>query len=172
MKLKQPRNLMTGAMMAMGLGLCAGQVMANEIHGSLEGEEREWHVVTHAEGSTANYHELMPGMLNVTIQGHREEKFATQGTLSIDFMVMQGSPSAASVTYFSEASMVPHYGTETEVPIELEVLELEGDSGRAKGRVSTSLAYVESMQSSHDADNSIDLDVEFDVTLVREELEL
>ncbi|NAW33456.1 hypothetical protein [Halomonas alimentaria] len=161
------------------LALCAGvmtlasaQALANEIHGSLDGEEREWHVVTHAEGSTANYHELMPGMLNVTIQGHREEKFATQGTLSIDFMVMQGSPSAASVTYFSEASMVPHYGTETEVPIELEVLELEGDSGRAKGRVRTSLAYVESMQSSHDADNSIDLDVEFDVTLVREELEL
>lgn len=164
---------------SIGLALCAGamtlvaaQALADEIRGTLDGEEREWHVVTHAQGSTANYHELMPGMLGVTIQAHREEKFATQGTLSIDFMVMQGTPGAASVTYFPENSLTPHYGTETEVPVEFEVLELEGDSGRAKGRVSTSLAYVESMQSSPDADNSIDLDVEFDVTLVREELEL
>ena len=146
--------------------------MANEIRGTLDGEPHEWHVLSEGDMSTANFSELMPGMVNVTVQGHREARYETQGTLSISFMVMQGAPSEASVTYFHESGLTPHYGTESDVPIELEVLELEGDSGRAKGRVSTSLAYVESMQSSHDAANSIDLDVEFDVTLVREELEL
>ncbi len=121
------------ALCTCAMTLASAQALANEIHGSLDGEEREWHVVTHAEGSTANYHELMPGMLNVTIQGHREEKFATQGTLSIDFMVMQGSPGAASVTYFPENGLTPHYGTETEVPIELECWNSRATAGAPRG---------------------------------------
>lgn len=167
---------MRGIGRSIGLALCAGamalasaQALADEIRGTLDGEAREWHVVTHAEGSTANYHELMPGMLGVTIQGHREEKFATQGTLSIDFMVMQAPPGAASVTYFPENSLTPHYGTESDVPIEIEALEIDGETGRVKGRVATSLAYVESMMTEHDHDNAMEIDVTFDVALVREE---
>lgn len=169
MKLKQPRNLMTGAMMAMGLGLCAGQVMANEIRGTLDGEPHEWHVLSEGDMSTANFSELMPGMVNVTVQGHREARYATQGTLSISFMVMQGQPGDASVTYFHESGLTPHYGTESDVPIEIEELEIDGETGRVKGRVATSLAYVESMMTEHDHDNAMEIDVTFDVVLVREE---
>ncbi|WP_373181557.1 hypothetical protein [Halomonas campaniensis] len=169
MKLKQPRNLMTGAMMAMGLGLCAGQVMANEISGTLDGEPQEWHVLSEGDMSTANFSELMPGMVNVTVQGHREERYETQGTLSINFMVMQGAPSEASVTYFHESGLTPHYGTEEEVPIEIEELEIDGENGRVKGRVATSLAYVESMMTEHDHNNVMEIDVTFDVVLAREE---
>lgn len=169
MKLKQPRHLMTGAMIAVGLGLCAGQVMASEISGTLDGEPHEWHVLTHADGSTAYFSELMPDMINVTVQGHREERYETQGTLSIDFMVMQGAPSEASVTFFHASGLTPHYGTEEEVPIEIEELEIDGETGRVKGRVATSLAYVESMMAGHDHDNVMEIDVTFDVVLMRED---
>ncbi len=169
MRPKQLRHMITGVLIATGLGLSAGQAMASEVRGTLDGEPREWHVVTHSQGSTASYHELMPGMLSVTIQSHREEKFETQGTLSIGFMVMQGQPGNASVTYFHESGMTPHFGTEEDVPIELEVLEFDGETGRVKGRVATSLAYVESMMTEHDHDNVVEIDVTFDVELVREE---
>ena len=169
MKLKKPRNLMTGAMIAMGLGLCAGQVMANEISGTLDGEPHEWHVLSEGGASTANFSEFMPGMVNVTVQGHREERYETQGTLSINFMVMQGAPDNASVTYFPESRLTPHYGTEEEVPIEIEALEIDGDGGRVKGRIATSLPYLESMTTEYDHDNAIEIDVTFDVVLVREE---
>lgn len=169
MTLKQPRTLMTGAMIAMGLGLCAGQAMANEIRGTLNGEPHEWHVLSEGDMSTANFSELMPGMVNVTVQGHREARYATQGTLSISFMVMQGQPGDASVTYFHESGLTPHYGTESDVPIEIEALEIDGETGRVKGRVATSLAYVESMMTEHDHDNAMEIDVTFDVALVREE---
>ncbi|HSP56867.1 MAG TPA: hypothetical protein VLO12_01015 [Halomonas sp.] len=170
MKSKHNRRVMAGALMVTGLGLCVGQAMAKEISGTLDGEANEWHVLSHSEGSTASFSEIAPGMLNVTVQGHREDRYETQGTLSIDFMVMQGSPSQASVTYFHESGLTPHYGTKEEVPIEIETLEIgDGDTGRVTGRVATSLAYVESMTVGHDQDNTLDIDVNFDVTLTRQE---
>src|SRR5690554_8236825 len=130
MKLKQPRNLMTGAMMAMGLGLCAGQVMANEIRGTLDGEPHEWHVLSEGDMSTANFSELMPGMVNVTVQGHREARYEPQRTRRISFLVMQGAPSEASVTYFHERGLTRPHGPESAFPIECQALELAGVTGR------------------------------------------
>lgn len=169
MEPKHTKRLMAGALLITGLGLCAGQLLANEVSGTLNGDEHQWHVLNQGGMSTANFSELMPGMINVTIQGHRQDRYETQGTLSIDFMVMEGAPSEASVTYFHESGLTPHYGTEEEVPIEIEVLEIDGDSGRAKGRVATSLAYVESMMAEHDHANTLEIDVSFDVVLVRDE---
>ncbi|RUR30436.1 hypothetical protein ELY33_11655 [Vreelandella andesensis] len=162
------QQLMSGALLLGGLMWGAGHAVANEISGTLDGEPKEWHVVTHSEGSTASFGELMPGMMDVTIQGHREQRFETQGTLSINFMVMNGTTGDASVSYFPESAMMPHYGTETEVPIEIELLDIDGDTGRAKGRISTSLAYLASMTEDYDSSNTMEVDVSFDVTLVRE----
>lgn len=166
--IKQQR-LAVSALLLGGLMWGAGQAVADEISGTLDGEPKEWHVVTHSEGSTANFGELMPGMMDVTIQGHREQRFETQGTLSINFMVMNGVSGDASVSYFPEDGIMPHYGTEEEVPIEIELLDIDGDSGRVKGRIATSLAYVASMTEGHDHSNTIDIDVSFDVALAREE---
>lgn len=163
------QRLTACALLMGGFMLAASHAVANEISGTLDGEPKQWHVITHAEGSTANFSELMPGMTDVTIQGHREQTFETQGTLSISFMVMEGEASSAMVTYFPESSIMPHYGTEDEVPIDIEVLDIDGDEGRAKGRVATSLAYLASMSDDYDHSNTMDVDVSFDVTLIREE---
>ncbi|UYV18646.1 hypothetical protein K1Y77_14450 [Halomonas qaidamensis] len=165
---KQQRLGMSSLLLG-GLMWGAGHVVADEISGTLDGEPKEWHIVTHSEGSTANFSELMPGMVNVTVQGHREPRFETQGTLSISFIVMNGDTGDASVSYFPESGMLPHYGTEQDVPIEIALLEIDGDTGRVKGRVATSLAYVASMTEEHDHSNTMGIDVSFDATLVREE---
>lgn len=157
------------ALLMGGLMWAVGHALADEISGTLDGEPQQWHVITHADGSTANFSELMPGMIDVTIQGHREQEFATQGTLSISFMVMGGEASSAVVTYFPESSIMPHYGTEDEVPIELELLDIDGDTGRAKGHITASLTHVASMSEGHDHSNTMDIDVSFDVALAREE---
>lgn len=164
-----PQRYVSGALLLGGLIWGAGHAVADEISGTLDGESKEWHVVTHSEGSTANFSELMPGMMNVTVQGHREPKFETQGTLSISFIVMNGNAGDASVSYFSESGMLPHYGTEQDVPMDIELLDVDGDTGRVKGRVATSLAYLASMSDDYDHSNTMDIDVSFDATLVREE---
>ncbi|WP_083007443.1 hypothetical protein [Halomonas sp. GT] len=164
-----PQRCFSGALLLGGLMWGAGHAVADEISGTLDGEPKEWHVVTHSEGSTANFSELMPGMMNVTVQGHREPRFETQGTLSISFIVMNGNAGDASVSYFPESGMMPHYGTEQDVPIDIELLDVDGDTGRVEGRVATSLAYLASMSEDYDHSNTMDLDVSFDVTLVREE---
>lgn len=164
-----PQQYMSGALLMGVFMLAASHAVANEISGTLDGEPKEWHVVTHSEGSTANFSELSPGMVDVTIQGHREPRFETQGTLSISFMVMGGSANSAMVTYFPESSIIPHYATQDEVPIELKMLDIDGDTGRATGRISTSLAYLASMSEDYDHSTIMEVDVSFDVTLVREE---
>lgn len=165
--LKQQRCI-GGALLLGGL-VWGAHAVADDISGTLDGEPKEWHVVTHSEGSTASFSELVPGMVNVTIQGHREQRYETQGTLNIDFMVMNGVVSSASVSYFPENSIMPHYGTAEEVPIDIELLDIDDDPGHTKGRITASLAYVASMSDGHDHSNAIDLDVSFDVTLTHEE---
>lgn len=162
------QRLIWGALLVGGVMWGAGQALADEISGTLDGEPKQWHVVTHSEGSTAYISEIMPNMIKVTVQGHREAHYETQGTLSIDFMVMNGVASSASVSYFPESSMLPHYGTEQEVPIEIELLDVDSDPGRVKGRMITSLAYIASMSEDYDHSNTLDVDVSFDVALTQE----
>ncbi|GHE19945.1 hypothetical protein [Halomonas urumqiensis] len=138
------------------------------VNGTLDGDAREWHVVTHSEGSTANFSEIAPGMFSITIQAHREPRYALEGTLSIDFMVMNGQPMDASVMYLPESSMMPHYGTEGETAnIQFETLEIEGDTARLKGNVETTLLYLASISEGHDPDDTLDVAVEFDVEAIR-----
>ncbi|OYD23355.1 hypothetical protein [Oceanimonas baumannii] len=141
---------------------------ANELAGTLDGKQHNWHILEHQQGSTANFSEIMPGMYSVSIQGHRQNKYETKGTLTIDFMIMQGKANTASVTYFPESTLTPHYGTKEEVSIQLDVLELNGDTGRASGSVETSLLYVENLQTEHNPNNKLQADIRFDVTLQKE----
>ncbi|MDV2858540.1 hypothetical protein [Oceanimonas sp. CAM02] len=148
--------------------LVAPLAVANELTGTLDGKQHSWHILEHEQGSTANFSELMPSMYSVSIQGHRQNKFETKGTFVIDFMVMQGKASHASVSYFPESALTPHYGTKEEVPIQLDVLEFNGDTGRASGSVKASLLYMESLQAGHNPDNNLQADIRFDVTLQKE----
>ncbi|MFH7564783.1 hypothetical protein [Oceanimonas smirnovii] len=148
--------------------LLAPLAVANELTGTLNGEQHSWHILEHEQGSTANFSELMPGMYSVSIQGHRQNKYETKGTLTIDFMVIQDKVNTASVTYFPESSLTPHYGTKEEVPIQLDVLELNNENGRASGSVKASLLYMESLQAGHTPDNNLQADIRFDVTLQKE----
>ncbi|MCC4265802.1 hypothetical protein LL240_15270 [Oceanimonas baumannii] len=142
--------------------------LANKLEGTLNNDKYNWHILEHQQGSTANFSELMPGMYSVSIQGHRQNKFETKGTFVIDFMVMQGKASHASVSYFPESALTPHYGTKEEVPIQLDVLEFNGDTGRASGSVKASLLYMESLQAGYNPDNNLQADIRFDVTLQKE----
>lgn len=144
--------------------------LADSVTGTLDGDEREWHVVTHSEGSTANFSEIAPGMYTVTIQAHREQRYALEGTLSIDFMVMNGQPMNASLMYLPEDNMIPHYGTEGETAsVQFDTLEIDGETARLKGSVETTLLYLASIAEGHDPDDTLDVAVNFDVEAIRQE---
>ena len=164
-----PQKLLLRSALLVSAFCASPALLADEITGTLDGEPKEWHVVTHSEGSTAYFSELAPGIMDVTIQGHREPRFETQGTLSISFVVMNDVADDATVSYFPERGITPHYATEAEVPIEIELLNIDGATGRAKGRVTTSLAYLASMTEDYDNSNTMEIDVSFDVELQRED---
>jgi len=52
-------------------------------------------------------------MIGVSIQGHKEPRFQVQGTISIDFTIMNDQVlDGAEVAYFPESSMIPSYANE------------------------------------------------------------
>lgn len=145
-------------------------LMANEISGTLDGEEHTWQIISEGNETSAYFSELVPGMMNVTIQGHRSDTYETQGTLSISFGVMNGEAmDGASVMYLPEKSLTPHYGTEEDIPFTLESLELGEERGRTVGRVTAELPYLISMAEGYDHSRTMEIDISFDVELQRED---
>ncbi|MBA2778680.1 hypothetical protein [Billgrantia kenyensis] len=157
------------AVPALAALMLATPLLADQVTGTLDGEKREWHTLRSADASTVNFRELMPGMYGMTIQGHREARFETQGTLSIDFMVMNDVPNGVTVMYFPESGMTPHYTLEQVERVSFDRLEIDGDTARIVGSLEGALMHVASMTSDPDPSDTIELSVRFDVEARREE---
>jgi len=63
---------------------------SDRIEGQIDGDARSWHVLEFEGESTAASHEFSHGMIGVSIRGHQEPRFQVQGTISIDFTIMNG----------------------------------------------------------------------------------
>ncbi|SDU19735.1 hypothetical protein [Halopseudomonas salegens] len=148
--------------------LSSTAVLADTIEGTLDGEPQTWHVVKQDGASTAGFSELGPGMLNVSLQAHVEKRFATQGTLNISFVLMNGeliSPPEAS--YFHTNRFMPNYGNQdTPKHWELSVSEVEGDSAHFVGQYQGTLTLQGTPEG--DEPDSLELTVDFDVRAIRD----
>ena len=150
--------------------LLPNSVFADTMEGSLNGEPHSWHVLKQGNSSTASYSELSPNMLTVTLQGHAEQQFATQGTVSINFTMMNGELiSPPEVSYFHTGRFMPNYGSqETPEHWELSVSNIDGDSAHFVGRYKNTLVLQGKPVS--DEPDSVDLVVEFDLRASKENL--
>ncbi|MBQ0777438.1 MAG: hypothetical protein KBT84_07590 [Pseudomonas sp.] len=149
--------------------LLLNPAVADTIEGSLNGESKSWNVLKQQGASTATFSELTPGMQTVRLQGHVEQKFATQGTLSINFTLMNGSLiSPPEVTYFHTNGFMPNYGNQdTPAGWELSVSEIEGDSAHFVGRYEGTLK-LQGKPEGNEPD-TLELAVEFDVRASKDE---
>lgn len=142
----------------------------NILRGTLDGERREWQVLA-SHGESTAYFQDMDRLLEVTIQGHADARFTTKGALSISMLAMDGRlPSEAEVMYFPEATMLPNYSNEgQDGELELARFEQDGDRLHIRGRYRGSLGYVETMRPRTEPTRYIEVDVEFDLVLPRDD---
>lgn len=142
---------------------------ADTLQGLIDNEAYSWHVLQQGDTSTATFAELSPGMLSVTLQGHAEQRYATQGTLSINFTLMDGEVLAdPEVAFFHSERMRPHYASDgAPESWQLNVQEVDGDSGRFAGRYQGVLQLMGTADETQP--ESIAVDIEFDVQAQRTE---
>ncbi|MCC5981778.1 MAG: hypothetical protein JJU26_08685 [Oceanicaulis sp.] len=154
---------------ATSMTLFSGAVYADTVRGSIDGEAREWHVLTGDDGKTVNFSELSAGIYQVTVQAHRQDRYEVEGSVSLTFTVMDGTVLDAEAMYFPQAGMFPHYTREEAGGgLEIERMELTGATGRLVGRFEGELVHRASMFSELDESNVTILVLEFEVSPTRE----
>ncbi|MFP4155924.1 MAG: hypothetical protein ACOC00_05055 [Halothiobacillaceae bacterium] len=160
------QRLFMTAVSALVLAMTSLSVGANTIEGQLNGEPRDWHVLQESEASSVNFQEIMPGMISYTIQGHAEPQYAVPGTLSLNFMDMNGSLGEPEVSFFPNATLMPHYGESTTRAWELDVKDNADGSKQLTGHFIGTLIMVD--HSSSNPDDSMEVEVRFEVQAMPE----
>lgn len=154
-----------------GLAACdAPSAGADQIDGAIDGEARQWHVLTGPDGSTASFTEISPGIFSVSIQGHREDRFAVEGSVGLTFTVMNGDMVGSEAIYFPESGFEPNY-TDVDAAdgLELEALSFDGDTARIVGRYQGEMLFKDSLTSEPDVSDAIEVELEFDLEATRNE---
>ena len=145
-----------------------GLAVADTLEGAIDDEGRQWYILKADGESTANFSEHMPGMLGINIQGHAEDHFVVEGSIAVSITMMDGKPiGGPEVSYFPDAGMFPMYTSTGDGEWHLETVEVDGDTATVTGTYSGQLALVESMQDEADTENTVAVDLRFDVTALR-----
>lgn len=151
------------------LMLLAVPAHAETMQGSIDGEQRTWYILERHGDSSATFREVAPNIVSITIQGHRAQRFETEGTLVINFVLMNGQPMEGDgVSYFPGPRTFPHYTTHDAPGLELDEIVIDGDQARVSGRFRGELVHVESITAGEDPDDTIHVDVSFDVTALKQ----
>ena len=156
-------HLLTAFTMAALLG--TAPAMANTLEGTLDGEQRKWTILEGRGGqSSASYNEIAPGMLTISIQGAEGKKFAVKGSLGISMTLMQGTPvGPPEVSYFPEKKMLPNYSASKAESWEFKTAPAGNDTMKVRGHYRGTLTRVEAIGQDPKADDTMKVDVRFDV---------
>ena len=143
---------------------------ANTLEGELNGEIRQWHILESGGNSTANYSSLGAGMQTLTIQGHAENRYAMQGTLSINLTVMNGNLlDDPEVSYFPESRMFPIYSSEDgSTTLQNFTVQQQGENIHVSGEVHGNLYRMEGIGQATNYDDTMSITVRFDAELKEE----
>lgn len=145
-------------------------IHANTLEGELDGETRQWHILERGGNSTAYYSSFGAGMQTLTIQGHAENRYAMQGTLSINLTVMNGNLLGdPEVSYFPESRMFPSYSSEDgSATLQNFSMQQQGDHIHVSGEVLGNLYRMEGIGQDTNYDDTISINVHFDAELKEE----
>ena len=155
-------------------GAAAQSEVSGTIQGTLGGEERTWYTIRQETpektANTAEWSVMPADIYAISIQGHREERFAVEGTLNLEFTFFglpeecPCTPGDAHIIYFATSISQDLYEAEDpEVTLrELEVVDDE--TLRLAGEFRATLYYRADMMSELDLDESLEVEGTFEVT--------
>lgn len=150
-----------------------GCVLAQEVTGTITGyvdgsdEARLWYTlgIDTDEGyqATADWTAIMDSLAAITVQGHSEERFATEGALSFEFTSFGGFPTDcpctfddASFTYWTTSSFMNEFFTTDEATVTIETAEeVEENVYRIEGSFEAILHFQESATSGPDPERTM-----------------
>lgn len=157
------QHLLTAFSLAALLG--TAPAVANTLKGTLNGEQREWTIIEARGGqSTASYDEIGPGMVNISIQGVEGKSYAVQGSLTLSMTLMQGKPvMPPEVAFFPEKKMLPNYSESQPDDWKLETEPVGDGTMKVRGHYRGTLTRVEAIGQDPKADDTMKVDVRFDV---------
>lgn len=164
---RQGRGIAGAALLLLVLPALAA---TDVLEGTVDGEQRRWHIVEANGISTAEFSEHTEGMLGVTVQGHTRNQFAMEGAIAINFTVMDGNPVGdMEVSYFPTDSVFPMYTSIGGGDWTLDPVAVAGNRARVSGSYSGELARVENKHDDPDPGDTITVDLRFDVFAKRSE---
>ncbi|MCH2556824.1 MAG: hypothetical protein MK005_05925 [Alcanivorax sp.] len=159
-----PRPLLAALML--GSLVLVGGARADQLAGTLGGEPQRWYVLSGEDGAqgTATFAVLGPGMVRYSLQGHLERTFATRGSLSLAFTVMNGQLlGAPEVSYFPSDKLFPVYSNEGAGDLTIKALDNHGNQTQLRGRYQGMLVRLEGVGQAPNGSDTLTLDIEFDV---------
>lgn len=145
--------------------LSASERAAPEIAGSLDGELREWFILSHGNDSNASFVELGDD-INIDITGSvDDEVWEGEEALSISLTVNEEQLTNAVVIYSIGASIAPPLFTSEggEVAIMLTHYERTSQTVRVAGKIKGELALQVELGELPSKEEGIEIDVAFDV---------
>lgn len=158
-----------------GILLLAGLLpltsQAASIEGTLEGEPREWFILSEGRDSNASYIEV-GDQLQVSITGFIEpENWDAYEALSISLNVEDSQLIDAQVVHLiGNTAMPPLYTSEGgSVTVTLERFEQQGSQVHVAGHIQGVMALQSDLDATPSQDEGIDINVQFDVEAYRVE---
>lgn len=150
-------------------GLLPITVQAQSIEGTLEGESREWFILSEGRDSNASYIEV-GDQLQVSITGFIEpESWDAYEALSISLNVEDSQLIDAQVVHLiGNTAMPPLYTSEGgNVTVTLERFEQQGSQVHVAGHIQGVMALQDGLDAAPSQEDGIDIDVQFDVEAYR-----
>ena len=152
-------------------GLLPLTAQADSIEGTLEGEPREWFILSEGRDSNASYIEV-GDQLQVSITGFIEpESWDAYEALSISLNVEDSQLIDAQVVHLiGNTAMPPLYTSEGgSVTVTLERFEQQGSQVHVAGHIQGVMALQSDLDATPSQDEGIDINVQFDVEAYRVE---
>ncbi|MGP8290710.1 hypothetical protein ACT3OH_10670 [Vreelandella zhanjiangensis] len=152
-------------------GLLPLTAQADSIEGTLEGEPREWFILSEGRDSNASYIEV-GDQLQVSITGFIEpDNWDAYEALSISLNIEDSQLIDAQVVHLiGNTAMPPLYTSEGgSVTVTLERFEQQGSQVQVAVHIQGVMALQRDLDAIPSQDEGIDIDVQFDVEAYRVE---
>ncbi|WP_346798614.1 hypothetical protein R5M92_06070 [Halomonas sp. Bachu 37] len=147
------------------LMLHSGSAGADTLAGMLDGEEREWHVLSYGSDSNATFIEY-GDMVNLDVTGFIDpDSWSTREALSLSMTITEDKVVDFDVIHLIGGSAMPPLFTSegADVTLTLDSLHREGRTIRVMGRVEGWLALQERLGTMPNMEEAIEIDVTFDI---------
>lgn len=152
-------------------GLLPLTAQAQNISGTLEGEPREWFILSEGRDSNASYIEV-GDQLQVSITGFTEpESWNAHEALSISLNIEDNQLIDVQVVHLiGNTTMPPLYTSEGgNVTVMLERFEQQGSQIHVTGHIQGVMALQGDLDAAPSQEDGIDIDIQFDVEAYRVE---